>query len=156
MWFSQGTTNFFKMIRDDGTTWLKIIVDVDLQLWVTTWADFAYVKWSKVVEETETGKLRVTVQAIGDPSDSGTGCKAEVCGDNAEAEMPELEGSMAATSPKRAANEEVEPKKMFKAMKAEPEEDATGTHVTCPGCGFQRNPRIACYPLCYMQWPNKG
>ena len=145
VWFCQGTTKFFKMIREDETTWLKITIDIDLHRWITTWGDFAYVKWSKVVNETETGRLRVTVQAIGDPSVSGTGCGAEVCEDVDGAGMPELEivKGAGATSPKRMAEEEVGPNKLLKATKVEPVEDAAGVHVTCPACGFARNPGVA-------------
>ena len=147
LWFSQGTTNFIKMIREDGTTWLRIAIDLDLHLWITTWTD-PYAKWSKVVEETESGKLRVTVQAIGDPNDNGAGCRAEICEDNSEVKIPELEceeGAVvtAAISPKRPAKDEHGPKKALKALKEEPKEDAAGMHVTCTACGFLRNPKSA-------------
>ena len=56
VWFSQGTANFVKMICDDGTTFLRIIVDMELHDWITTWDEYAYVKWFKVTEETETGR----------------------------------------------------------------------------------------------------
>ena len=147
LWFSQGTTNFFKMVREDGTTWLRIAIDLDLHLWITTWAD-PYVKWSKVVEETESGRLRVAVQAIGDPNDDGAGCRAEICEDNPATKIPEIEGedgavATVATSPKRPAKDELGPKKALKALKEEPREDAAGKHVTCPTCGFPGNPESA-------------
>ena len=146
VWFSQGTANFMKMICDDGSTFLRIVVDMELHDWITTWNEHAYVKWFKVTEETETGKIRASLQAIGNAEGGVKNCRTEIREISNEAVESTDGDTKLATTPKRSANEvddDNEKHKMFKATKEEPGENATGQKMLCPGCGSPWDPKVA-------------
>ena len=91
-WFSKGTENFQKMIRSDGTSWLKITVNERDHRFVTSWPGYNAVKYAKL-EEKDGAEARLVIQAIGDQDSMSGGAMFAEESDEAIDEIGSEDGS---------------------------------------------------------------